>query len=281
MAARSVVGEPPSDRATPQPIVRLEAFPPSVSLDSARDNQSVVVRGIDTSGVTYDLTDVADFTFGDPSIASVEESIIFPLMDGETTLTIKLDGQSVQIRIKVANSLDKPALNFRNDVLPAITRSGCNNGACHGSARGQDGFHLSLFGYDPAGDYQTLTRELPGRRLNPALPAESLLLLKATGAVPHTGGKRFTGDDARYRSINEWLEPVRWPIPANAGRRGLGDISAEYCSGRRGCRSASHGSCGLFGWNGSRCHAFGSLHQQQRFRGNSLRTGRGESRAQR
>lgn len=205
VAARSVVGDSPSN-PTPPPIVRLEAFPSSVSLDSARDNQSIVVRGIDASGVTRDLSDVARFSFADPTVASIEQSIIFPLMDGKTNLTISFENQSTQVPIKVANSLDKPALNFRNDVLPAITRSGCNNGACHGSARGQDGFHLSLFGYDPAGDYHTLTRELPGRRLNPALPAESLLLLKATGAVPHTGGKRFTGDDARYSSINEWLE---------------------------------------------------------------------------
>src|SRR5262245_26148606 len=80
------------------------------------------------------------------------------------------------------------APSFRRDVRPGFFRAGCNSGTCHGSARGKDGFMLSLFGFDPAGDYRRTVEEIPGRRVNAALPGESLLLLKATGAVPHTGG---------------------------------------------------------------------------------------------
>ena len=86
------------------------------------------------------------------------------------------------------------APSFRRDVMPVFFRAGCNAGTCHGSARGKDGFMLSLFGYDAAGDYRRTVEEIPGRRVNTARPEESLLLLKATGRVPHTGGKLFERD---------------------------------------------------------------------------------------
>jgi hypothetical protein len=82
-------------------------------------------------------------------------------------------------------------VSFRLDVMPVLFRAGCNSGGCHGAAIGKDGFHLSLFGYDPAGDYYRLTQQIPGRRLDLAVPEQSLLLLKAIGAVPHSGGRRI------------------------------------------------------------------------------------------
>src|SRR5689334_18979998 len=97
----------------------------------------------------------------------------------------------------IVGAAEKP-VSFRNDVMPVFMVAGCNSGSCHGSARGQDGFRLSLFGYDPDGDYFRITREMPTRRINLAQPLESLLLLKATGAVPHTGGTRFTHESPHY-----------------------------------------------------------------------------------
>ncbi|MFM7043510.1 MAG: hypothetical protein ACKO35_15150, partial [Planctomycetaceae bacterium] len=93
-----------------------------------------------------------------------------------------------------AESAVAEAPSFRRDVMPVFFRAGCNAGTCHGSARGKDGFMLSLFGYDPKGDYARIVEQLPGRRVNTAVPEKSLLLLKATAAVPHTGGKLFTPD---------------------------------------------------------------------------------------
>jgi len=95
--------------------------------------------------------------------------------------------------------------SFRSDVMPVFFRAGCNAGTCHGSARGKDGYMLSLFGYDPAGDYRRTVEDLPGRRVNIAVPAESLLLLKATGAVPHTGGKLFEKDSDLYTTLADWI----------------------------------------------------------------------------
>ncbi len=97
-------------------------------------------------------------------------------------------------------------VSFRRDVMPVFFRAGCNSGTCHGSARGKDGFMLSLFGYDPKGDYERVVNEMVGRRVNTAVPDQSLLLLKATGAVPHTGGKLFTADSEYYQSLLRWIE---------------------------------------------------------------------------
>src|SRR5271155_1146092 len=92
-------------------------------------------------------------------------------------------------------------VSFRLDVMPVLFRAGCNSGGCHGAAIGKDGFHLSLFGYDPAGDYYRLTQQIPGRRLDLAVPEQSLLLLKATGVVPHSGGQRFQAGSEYYKTL--------------------------------------------------------------------------------
>jgi hypothetical protein len=97
-------------------------------------------------------------------------------------------------------------ISFRLDVMPVFFRAGCNSGGCHGAAIGKDGFHLSLFGYDPAGDYHRLTQQMVGRRIDLAVPEESLLLKKAIGAVPHSGGQRFKVTSDYYISILRWIE---------------------------------------------------------------------------
>jgi hypothetical protein len=94
---------------------------------------------------------------------------------------------------------------FRNHVQPVLAKAGCNAGACHGAAAGQNGFRLSLRGYDDEGDYITLTRQSQGRRINPADPGRSLLLLKATGTIPHKGGKRFEVDSLEYKILADWI----------------------------------------------------------------------------
>ena len=90
--------------------------------------------------------------------------------------------------------------------MPVLTRVGCNTGKCHGSASGKDGFRLSLFGYDPEGDHFRLTREMAGRRVNLATPEDCLVVNKATGKVPHTGGKRFEPGSENYLLLVRWLE---------------------------------------------------------------------------
>ncbi len=95
--------------------------------------------------------------------------------------------------------------SFRNHVQPVLAKAGCNAGACHGAAAGQNGFKLSLRGYDDEGDFNTLTRQTLGRRVNLNDPGRSLILLKATGAIPHKGGKRFEIDSKEYKILSEWI----------------------------------------------------------------------------
>src|SRR5206468_1933035 len=88
---------------------------------------------------------------------------------------------------------------------PVLAKNGCSAGACHGAAAGQNGFKLSLRGYDDEGDFLTLTRGALGRRVVPSDPGRSLMLLKPTGAVPHKGGKRFETNSLDYRVLSEWI----------------------------------------------------------------------------
>lgn len=113
----------------------------------------------------------------------------------------------------VTSSIMAEHPSFKLDVMPVFMRHGCNAGDCHGAASGKDGFMLSLFGYDPEGDYYRLLEEHPARRVNVAMPNQSLLLQKATGGVPHTGGKLFSQQDAAYKIINDWISEGAKPDP--------------------------------------------------------------------
>ena len=101
---------------------------------------------------------------------------------------------------------DSDRLTFELDVMPVLTAAGCNQGACHGKQRGQNGFQLSLLGFDADFDYAALLYEARGRRLSPASPEASLMLLKATAQVPHGGGPRLSVGDDRYETILRWIE---------------------------------------------------------------------------
>lgn len=96
-------------------------------------------------------------------------------------------------------------VDFERHIMGLFSKMGCNSGSCHGSFQGKGGLRLSLFGYDPSMDYSALTRELMGRRINPVSPDQSLLLLKATGAIEHGGGRRFSVGSWQYQLMKEWI----------------------------------------------------------------------------
>lgn len=96
-------------------------------------------------------------------------------------------------------------ISFRNDILPILSKNGCNSGGCHGALAGKGGFRLSLFGYNPEADHAAITREVLGRRIEPADPARSLLLTKPTTALAHKGGKRLDVDSDEYRLLARWI----------------------------------------------------------------------------
>ena len=213
-------------------VVALRVFPPAVQLDSARDIQRIVVQGERADGVTLDLSAEATVSVGDAALLHVEPAdaaagrlvpVLHPRANGETSLTVTCRGLTSEVPVRVASATTKPPLSFRLDVMPVFARGGCNMGSCHGAARGKDGFRLSLFGFDPAGDYQRITREMPGRRIDLGDPAASLLVQKAIGAVPHTGGKRFAAESDLACRLIDWVaagaedDPDLAKLPALTG----------------------------------------------------------------
>jgi len=189
----------------PSPV-GLTVFPTNIHLSCAQDRQSLTVQTAYVDGTTRDVTGEAAFTVADGAVAEVANATVKPLADGRTVLKVKVQGQAVEVPIVIEHAKDDRRTSFKLDVIPALTKAGCNSGACHGASRGKDGFRLSLFGYDPDGDYLRLTREQIGRRLNFAIPDESLMLEKGLGLVTHTGGERWTKDSPLYRTALRWIQ---------------------------------------------------------------------------
>ena len=187
-------------------LADLKIFPAEAHLRYQQDRQAFVVQAVYADGVTRDVTAQARFTLADRKLARLEQAALSPLADGQTELQVKFQGRSLTVAVTIQDATTPEPISFVKDVMPVFTKAGCNTGGCHGSSRGKDGFRLSLFGYDPDGDYFRLTREAITRRVNLALPEESLLLEKATGKVPHTGGERFKPDSPLHRTLLAWLQ---------------------------------------------------------------------------
>lgn len=204
--------------AASQAPASLIVNPSNIHLSAVRDRQSVIVQAVMANGLTYDVTDQAEISIGDEAMVRRDGMTFHPVADGETTVQVSYGGHNVTVPVVVVNATVDPPISFRQDVMPVFMKTSCNNGSCHGAARGKDGFRLSLFGFDPEGDHYRLTREIPGRRINLALPEESLLVEKGAGIVPHTGGKRFSPDSEYYDTVVRWLQSGApndpGPVPA-------------------------------------------------------------------
>lgn len=181
-------------------------FPESVDLNNARDFQSIIGQIKLGDGVTRDVSDQISITIEDPSIAKIEDRRVIPVSDGETVAHVAFEDYQFDVAVKVTGAKDWPNISFKNDVMPVFSKTGCNAGSCHGAARGQEGFRLSLYGFDPNGDHHRLTREMHGRRINLALPDDCLLVNKSTGTVSHTGGELIQKDSEYYDTLMRWLE---------------------------------------------------------------------------
>jgi hypothetical protein len=191
--------------AADSPLSSLVVYPGSVKLTTKRDRQSLIVQATFANGLTRDVTGEAKFVLADDKAATLSGHLLTPKADGKGELSVSYGGRTIKVPIEVEKAADDRPISFRLDVMPVFMKANCNTGSCHGSARGKDGFRLSLFGFDPAGDHYRLTRELPGRRINLAVPSSSLLMEKSAGEVPHTGGKRFGKDSELYGTLDRWL----------------------------------------------------------------------------
>ncbi len=188
------------------PVTGIAVYPPDVNLSFQQDRQKFVVVATRQDGVTLDVTSQSQVALADASLARIENATLYPVADGQTSLNIDYQGHKASIPVVVTDSAKVVPVSFKADVMPVFLRAGCNTGSCHGAARGKDGFRISIFGFDPDGDYYRITRELGARRINLALPESSLLMEKSCGDVPHTGGKRFDKDSEYYHTLLTWLK---------------------------------------------------------------------------
>jgi hypothetical protein len=187
-------------------LTNIAVFPPEVNIQTNRGMQRVLVQASFDDGITEDVTSKAKITISDPKVAKLENGIVRPVSDGKCTIDVSYEGKTTKIPLDVKQAQADRPISFKLDVMPIFMRTGCNQGGCHGAARGKDGFRLSLFGFDPDGDHYRLTRELNGRRINLAIPEESLLVEKGAGKVPHTGGQKFAVGDQYFNEIIRWLD---------------------------------------------------------------------------
>lgn len=183
----------------------LTILPANVTLNGPESRQQLIAEAA-SGRYNDDYTHKAKWTSANPQIATVDEhGVVRPAGDGETTITAAANGATASVRVVVKNSHAPFTWSFKNHVIPVMTKMGCNQGACHGALAGKNGFKLTLRGYDPEVDYDTLTRQATARRISLADPPNSLILLKPTFAVPHGGGQRFKKGSLEYRIISEWI----------------------------------------------------------------------------
>ena len=187
-------------------LERVEILPGRYRLETKRDHHQVVVMATFKDATTQDVTAFSNLQVADPKIVSLDKAIIRPVVEaGQTELVASLGGKIVKAPVEVVSGSQDRPISFRLDVMPVFMRGNCNSGGCHGAARGKDGFRLSLFGMDPVGDFDRVTREMPGRRVNLAIPEESTLIEKAIGAVPHSGNQCFDDKSQYYHTLIEWI----------------------------------------------------------------------------
>jgi hypothetical protein len=166
----------------------LSVLPALVELDGPEAYQQLLAEAT-VDGHHEDWTRAAHWNSTSPEIARVDQTgMLRPLADGQAVITATALGRTATVTVRVKNAHAPFTWSFRNDVIPVLTKMGCNSGACHGAAAGKNGFKLTLRGYDPDTDYDTLTRQSDGRRVSLPEPSQSLMLLKPTFAVPHGGG---------------------------------------------------------------------------------------------
>ncbi|MBI1918591.1 MAG: hypothetical protein HYS12_28185, partial [Planctomycetes bacterium] len=196
----------PAAGAPPSAVQSLTIEPPSLELRGANRQQHVLVTGRTADGKLIDLTHACEWSTDKPEVARVSGTVVQGVADGTAVLRVKAGALEARAAVRVVDFAGFPAVHFANDVVPLFSKLGCNSAACHGKASGQNGFKLSVFGFDPEADYNALVKEARGRRVFPASPEQSLLLLKPTGRMAHGGGRRIEAGSPDYELLLHWIE---------------------------------------------------------------------------
>jgi len=171
-------------------------------------SQQLVVTGHYSTGQLRDLSRKVTYDVSPTGIVNVDSAgHVTPIKEGTATIHTKSEaGIDTTTKVTVTNIEQDLPINFANQIVPIFTKYGCNGGGCHGKSGGQNGFRLSLLGFEPTEDFEYLVKEGRGRRVFPAAPDRSLLLLKASAKSPHGGGHRIADDSPAYRLLRRWID---------------------------------------------------------------------------
>ncbi|MEQ9409386.1 MAG: DUF1549 domain-containing protein [Fuerstiella sp.] len=186
-------------------VTGLQVQPESITLHGPFDYTQLLVSASLDTGDVVDVTRLAKLQLQGEAVEVTGSGFVRARQDGQATLSVQVGDSTARIPVTVSG-LDQPfTADFRRHVNPVLSRVGCNQGTCHGAAKGKNGFKLSLRGYDPILDIRAFTDDLASRRTNIASPADSLMLLKATGVVPHVGGQLFRRNSNYYEILRNWI----------------------------------------------------------------------------
>jgi hypothetical protein len=192
-------------QGAPKDITGLSVMPAEVTFRSADEGMHVLVTGTTAEGEKIDLTASAQFAAADAVVKLGDDGLLHPVRQGDTKVTVTAGGRQAQMVAHVGDLSKPPEISFIRDVAPVLNKVGCTSGTCHGSAKGKNGFKLSLRGYDPDFDYEALLYDMSGRRFNRADPARSLMLAKPTQQVAHGGGLRIELGSRYYNTVLHWI----------------------------------------------------------------------------
>lgn len=195
-------------------VVSLTVEPKEIHLSLDAPRHGLLVTAQTADGFDLDVTAEAKLSAGRSAPFEITAAgEVLAKGPGEGTVIAQFNGKRVEVPVKVNGAgeagssarMAPPPVSFLRDVLPALSKAGCNAGACHAKMDGQNGFKLSVFSYDPKSDYNEIVKEDRGRRIFPAAPDESLLIRKPTAATPHEGGLRFERGSDTHQMLVRWM----------------------------------------------------------------------------
>jgi hypothetical protein len=183
----------------------VQIVPSEITLTSPSSRHVLILERVRDKIYVGQVTNDVAFTSSDTNVVRIADGMALPVHDGKATITARSSAGIAKAEVIVRRMRDPFEWNFRNEVQPVLVKAGCSTGPCHGAAAGQNGFKLSLRGYDDEGDYTALTHQAFGRRINFFDPGRSMILTKPTTAVPHKGGKRFEVESQEYKILSVWI----------------------------------------------------------------------------
>lgn len=201
----------------------LRSSPAQVQIDRPERSQQLLISATASDGRLIDVSRKVKFEVVPPQLADVDErGLVRPRTEGKGELVVTFEKEVIRVPLEISGLMNPVPVSFQHEVLPILTKAGCNMGGCHGKAEGQNGFKLSVFGFDAPADHLSLVQESRGRRLNLTAPERSLLLQKGAAHVPHGGGRKLEHGDARYRRLLRWItEGAPYSVPNESAVVGI------------------------------------------------------------